>query len=432
MTVMPPGQKLPNTASKDSLGSYPSLGMSMRFSVRLGRSGTYTDLGLWQSCKNLQMELQYKKFALGGSLVDQWLPERIAYSPVTLERPMEKEPSTKIKRWLETYIRAWNEYPSQGSRPPSTEVTIKLLDYHLNPVMEWILDDARPSKWIGPSLSATDNKVAIESLVIEHSGILPEKDTSSGTLPGGGVKEPKETARAKLSPADKKVSETGKIEEVVFYFNPKELTISHGSKIKDYSSTSKQEDPKGGKKGADHKQKNVPKEEPPSLSLPKMMIDGFKTLEYCERLLDWSYASIPDNAPQSNQAVLPDLEFTWGDLKIRDKKTIKVNITKVDINYERFNANAEPTRASVTLNLLLVDKATPVQQNPTSGGLPGRGGHLLVTGDTLAGIALDTYGNPASWRSLAVANEIDDPLRLRPGLSVYLPGHAELVEGGTP
>ena len=31
---------------------------------------------------------------------------------------------------------------------------------------------ARPVKWNGPSLSATDTKVAVESLEIEHEGFL--------------------------------------------------------------------------------------------------------------------------------------------------------------------------------------------------------------------------------------------------------------------
>lgn len=181
MTMMSAGQAQASNAPGSALGSYPSLGMAMRFAVQvddLGSSPTLpatgTSLGLWMSCKNLQVELQYKKFAQGGdSLVDQWLPEKLVYSPVTLERPMESASSGLVRKWLQKYIADWNTYPTKpGGAPPSTYVTITLLDYQLNQVMTWRLNQARPSKWMGPSLAATDNKVAIETLVIDHSGFL--------------------------------------------------------------------------------------------------------------------------------------------------------------------------------------------------------------------------------------------------------------------
>ena len=50
----------------------------------------------------------------------------------------------------------------------------------------------------------------------------------------------------------------------------------------------------------------------------------------------------------------------------------------------------------------------------------------MTASDTLAGVALDTYGNPAIWRPLAAANQIDDPLRTRPGSALFLPDRTEL------
>jgi phage tail-like protein len=49
---------------------------------------------------------------------------------------------------------------------------ITLLDYQLAPVMAWTLYQARPTRWDGPSLGASDNKVAIETLEFEHEGFL--------------------------------------------------------------------------------------------------------------------------------------------------------------------------------------------------------------------------------------------------------------------
>ena len=47
--------------------------------------------------------------------------------------------------------------------------------------------------------------------------------------------------------------------------------------------------------------------------------------------------------------------------------------------------------------------------------------HVVVQGDNLAGIAYAEYGNAAHWRAIAIANSIDDPMRLRPGTRLLLP-----------
>lgn len=416
MTAMSAGQKLPNTASNGNLGNYPNLGMSMRFSVHvkdlesppgLPSEG---DLGLWQSCKNLQMELQYKKFTQGMSLVDHWLPEKISYSPVTLERPMERGSSERVRQWLERYVREWRIYPRTAKgRPPYTAVVITLLDYQLNAVMTWTLNEARPSKWIGPSLSASDSKVAIESLVIDHSGFLSE---SSGD---------KQPIHATLS-VD---TEDGEYKEIIsknvtFNFNPKSLTITHNSKTSSMGTQI---------------YSNLTDLGVPSLSLHGLIFDGPNTLNSCEALLDWSYPKRRTGNNKSVKPLLPNLIFRWGKFAVRTVRAdpkIRVTLSKVDITYERFDVDGKPTRASVSLDLEPVESTVKKQQNPTSGGLPGRGGHLMAAGDTLHGIALDRYGDPADWRPLASANQIDDPLRMRPGSALYLPDHSELQDLGAP
>jgi nucleoid-associated protein YgaU len=52
----------------------------------------------------------------------------------------------------------------------------------------------------------------------------------------------------------------------------------------------------------------------------------------------------------------------------------------------------------------------------------------VVEGDNLQSIATAGYGSPGRWRALAEANDIDDPLRVRPGEVVYLPNDDELEE----
>jgi len=42
-------------------------------------------------------------------------------------------------------------------------------------------------------------------------------------------------------------------------------------------------------------------------------------------------------------------------------------------------------------------------------------------GDSVTGIAADVYGDPAAWRVIAEANNLDDPRRLRIGATLSIP-----------
>jgi nucleoid-associated protein YgaU len=80
-----------------------------------------------------------------------------------------------------------------------------------------------------------------------------------------------------------------------------------------------------------------------------------------------------------------------------------------------------PSRASISLKFEEAPKPLP-GTNPTSGGPPGSTVHTITEGDSLARIAHDTYGSPGTWREIAERNGIDDPLRLRNGAALFLPG----------
>lgn len=370
-----------------TLGGYPNFGMSLRFSVEVEGLETPCHLGLWHSCKNLQLDLHTEKVSAGGtSLMDRRLPGKIEYSAITLERPVEEKSSKQLQAWLQDYVENWDKYEStpysRGAQHRS--VIIKLLDYQLNEVMRWTLEDAYPTKWIGPSLSATDNTVAMETLVIEHSGFL-----SHTAKPD----------QAKLSPD---TGATGT--PIEFHFNPEKLTLEHESELGERSSVKAE----------------LTKIMPPSLSMPDLIFDGTGTLACCEQLLEWSNPML-----KGEEYYLPPLIFEWG--KFTATGSVPVTLTKVKIDYGRFDQEGRPTRAAASLTLRRNDPGTPGQQNPTSGGLPGRSGHVMVNGETMPGIALGAYGNPARWRAVAAANQVDDPLRVRPGSVLYLPARAELA-----
>jgi nucleoid-associated protein YgaU len=72
----------------------------------------------------------------------------------------------------------------------------------------------------------------------------------------------------------------------------------------------------------------------------------------------------------------------------------------------------------------------PLGQNPTSGALSAHAVHRVIAGDSLASIAFLEYGDPAMWRPLAEANNIDDPIRLGVGTTLIVPAADELTAGG--
>jgi hypothetical protein len=121
-----------------------------------------------------------------------------------------------------------------------------------------------------------------------------------------------------------------------------------------------------------------------------------------------------------SMVALPKLTFGWG----KDMQYV-VSLRRIAVTYDRFSPAGQPLAATANLQL----QGYEIQYdytNPTSGGLPGRAAHTVVAGENLVGLATSTYGTPRSWRALAVANGLDDPLRLPPGRQLYLPSREEL------
>ncbi|MEV5942972.1 LysM peptidoglycan-binding domain-containing protein [Streptomyces sp. NPDC051994] len=117
----------------------------------------------------------------------------------------------------------------------------------------------------------------------------------------------------------------------------------------------------------------------------------------------------------------PWVKFSWGSFS-----TVQFTayVTSVNAHYTLFGPNGTPLRATCTLALTEIATSTK-GQNPTSGALSARRVHRTVAGDTLASLAWREYGDATQWRVIAEANEIDDPMRLRPGTELLLPASSE-------
>jgi hypothetical protein len=140
--------------------------------------------------------------------------------------------------------------------------------------------------------------------------------------------------------------------------------------------------------------------------------------------LQGSDASVKDQANKlmkamHGQGVAPSfITFAWGSVTLP-----KAAPMSLAIQYALFQPNGEPVRAFIELELAQAEPSTPVglAQNPTTRGLAGLRAHVVCDGDSLASIATEAYGDPTRWRTIAEANGIDDPMRLRRGATLTIP-----------
>ncbi|WP_329144495.1 LysM peptidoglycan-binding domain-containing protein [Streptomyces sp. NBC_01456] len=144
-----------------------------------------------------------------------------------------------------------------------------------------------------------------------------------------------------------------------------------------------------------------------------------------EKLLDCCAPTA--RSATAKPASAPWVRLEWG----RSRTTAFLAlVTQVDAAYTRFGHDGTPLRATCTVSLEEVGGSTP-RQNPTSGGDGAVDTHLVVAGDTLAGLAWQAYGDPTRWRAIAAANGVDDPAQVPVGTVLVLPVLEERPSGGT-
>jgi len=239
--------------------------------------------------------------------------------------------------------------------------------------------------------------------------------TGSGGPAGGS------TARASLKLYDAKPGSVGGAQlarlrdEIRFQFNPKELSIQKSAKWERKPS------------------RNAKKASPPEFT----GADPCKlTLEMFFDASDTQHGSVVDQVEalfgccvptettlQNNKAVPPLVQLSWGTVV-----SFPGFVTSVEAKYTLFAPDGTPIRAVCNVSIEEMP-GDPLGQNPTSGALSTYAVHTVVAGDSLASIAFRAYGDPAMWRPLAQANDIDDPIRLAVGTTLIVPPAHEFVPG---
>ncbi|MFF8499068.1 LysM peptidoglycan-binding domain-containing protein [Streptomyces anulatus] len=117
----------------------------------------------------------------------------------------------------------------------------------------------------------------------------------------------------------------------------------------------------------------------------------------------------------------PWVRFDWGTSKTTSFDGVLSNLS---VSYTLFDVDGKPLRATCSLS---IEEASvdPAGQNPTSGSKDARRTHRVVAGDSLPLLAWREYGDATAWRTIAHANDIDDPMQLTPGRELLVPGRED-------
>lgn len=136
----------------------------------------------------------------------------------------------------------------------------------------------------------------------------------------------------------------------------------------------------------------------------------------------------PTRQSQERKKPCPPLvRLDWG--RNPQVSSVRGYITRVSVQYLLFAADGTPIQARVDLSL--AGRPVPLAlNNPTSHATDARRARTLAEGETLHSIATAELGQPQYWRAIAALNGIDDPGRVKPGMTVLIPSPADVQRMG--
>ena len=244
---------------------------------------------------------------------------------------------------------------------------------------------------------------------------------AGGSAVGSGSGAPPQLTHAYLQlhepPKDGGTANPGApLNRIPFQFNPKELSLSKTANWK-----------RDAQRNA--KKSGVPEftgAAPCKLTL-EMFFDATDKMDssVVKRVEELFACCVPtDSSRNQKKGSPPWVVFHWGGMV-----GFPAFVSTISAKYTLFTPGGTPIRAlcSVTLEEISGEQSG---QNPTSGALAARDVHVVVAGDTLHSVAYRAYGRPSLWREIADANDIDDPMRLRPGTTLLVPALEEIESNG--
>jgi hypothetical protein len=117
---------------------------------------------------------------------------------------------------------------------------------------------------------------------------------------------------------------------------------------------------------------------------------------------------------QSDKATPPEVAFEWGRLYF------KAALTNMTQKFTLFDDQGTPLRCEVDLTLeQMIDIDDYGPQSPVAAAATQAAPKVATT---TSADRPDTVGGPEAMRSVAEANNIDNPLRVPPGTNMTIPG----------
>ncbi|MGH8066282.1 MAG: CIS tube protein [Candidatus Entotheonellia bacterium] len=95
-------------------------------------------------------------------------------------------------------------------------------------------------------------------------------------------------------------------------------------------------------------------------------------------------------------------------------------VESVKQKFTLFSPKGVPLRATLTVTLREY-KTLQEQLDHLGLGTPRTRSHVVQQGETLSSLAAQSYGRPGEWRSIADANDIEDPRRMAVGTFLTIP-----------
>jgi nucleoid-associated protein YgaU len=176
----------------------------------------------------------------------------------------------------------------------------------------------------------------------------------------------------------------------------------------------------------------------PGASVPVLQYAGGRPAEMTvELLFDVTLSNphvdsiIPDTdrlfhamEPEGKTGEPPIVVFKWG-----ATESFAARVADLDVQYVLFRDDGTPVRAWARMTLVQAKpspqrfnpNALPPGQNPTTRADGAGESWVVRLGDSLPSIAYASYGDQTTWRTIARANRIDDPFRLRTGTVLTIP-----------
>lgn len=118
----------------------------------------------------------------------------------------------------------------------------------------------------------------------------------------------------------------------------------------------------------------------------------------------------------------PILTFNWdGPMKIRGNAEVTWVMTSFATTYKMFSSQGVPVRAEMKVSLTEYADEKQQKDRIRLQSPDHEKAYRVQPGDTLQSIAAHAYDDPALWRPIASANNIEDPRNLSPGTILRVP-----------